>query len=120
MDYDGFFYFIIDVRSMTLLTSDDLQNIISINTEKTHQLNYSSCSGGMGIESLRFYNRLGRQVAEKRDEPISSTINLIRTKLSFSLIRSALLCIRGSRSHKIKTEAFRELDVSLAVADSQI
>ena len=79
-----------------------------------------SCFGGMGIEALRFYNRLGRQVAEKRDEPFSVTINLIRTKLSFSLIRSSLLCIRGSRSHKIKTEAFRELDVSLAVADSQI
>ena len=30
-----------------------------------------SCFGGMGIEALRFYNRLGRQVAEKRDEPFS-------------------------------------------------
>ena len=77
-----------------------------------------SCSGGIGIEALKFYNRLGHQVAEKGDEPVSSTINLIRTELSFSPIKSALLCIRESRSHKVKTEAFRDLDVSLAVAQS--
>ena len=79
-----------------------------------------SCFGGMGTEAHRFFNRLGIKVAEKRDEPISSTISLLRTKLSFSLLRSALLCIRGSRSHKIRVESFRDQDISLAVSDAHI
>ena len=79
-----------------------------------------SCFGGMGTEAQRFYNRLGIKVAEKRDEHISSTISLLRTKLSFSLLRSALLCIRGSRSHKVKSEAFRDHDVALAVTEAHI
>ena len=72
----------------------------------------------MGIEAYRFYNQLGRQFAEKRDEPTSSTINLTRTELSFSLVMSALLCIRGSRSHKVKKKESRDLDVALAVAET--
>ena len=79
-----------------------------------------SCFGGMGTEAQRFYNRLGIKVAEKREEHISSTISLLRTKLSFSLLRSALLCIRGSRCHKVKSEAFGDHDVALAVAEAQI
>ena len=79
-----------------------------------------SCFGGMGTEASRFFNRLGLKVAEKRDEPASCTISLIRTKLSFSLLRSALLCIRGSRSHKIQSLPFQEHDVTLAVTQSQI
>ena len=79
-----------------------------------------SCFGGMGTEALRFYNRLGVKVAEKRQEPISTTISFVRTKLSFSLLKSALLCIRGSRSHKKTEEAFRDHDISLAVSDAHI
>ena len=71
-----------------------------------------SCFGGMGTEAQRFYNRLGIKVAEKRNEHISFTISLLRTKLSFS--------IRGSRSHKVKTEAFRDHDVALAVTEARI
>ena len=79
-----------------------------------------SCFGGMGTEAQRFYNWLGEKVAEKRDELVSSTISLIRTKLSFSLLRSALLCIRGSRSHKVQEVLFQDHDITLAVAQSRI
>ena len=79
-----------------------------------------SCFGGMGTEAQRFYNRLGKKIAEKRNELISTTISLLRTKLSFSLLRTALLCIRGSRSHKIIGEAFKDQDVTLAVTEARI
>ena len=79
-----------------------------------------SCFGGMGTEALRFYNRLGVKIAEKRDDYVSATINLIRTKLSFSLLRSALLCIRGSRSHKREGMPFKDHDVTLAVSQANI
>ena len=79
-----------------------------------------SCFGGMGKEAMRFFNRLRTKIAEKRDDNISSTINLIRTKLSFSLLRSALLCIRGSRSHKVEALPFKDSDVALAVCQAKI
>ena len=79
-----------------------------------------SCFGGMGTEAQRFFNRLGVKVAEKRDERISTTLSFIRTKLSFSLLRSSLLCIRGSRSHKTQGMRFEEQDVGLAVIESRI
>ena len=41
---------------------------------------------------------LGNKLAEKLDSDISIVTNWLRTKLAFSLIRSAVLCIRGSRT----------------------
>ena len=79
-----------------------------------------SCFGGMGTEAKRFFNRLGVKVTEKRNEEISCTISLLRTKLSFSLLRSALLCIRGSRSHKTQGVPFKDQDVTLAVTQVHI
>ena len=79
-----------------------------------------SCFGGMGTEARRFYNRLSIKIAEKRDDHASATIQLIRTKLSFSLLRSALLCIRGSRSHRAEELPFKDADVALAVCQAHI
>ena len=79
-----------------------------------------SCFGGMGVEAMRFYKRLAIKIADKRDDDVSATISLIRTKLSFSLLRSALLCIRGSRSHRVEGLPFKESDVALAVCQANI
>ena len=54
--------------------------------------------GGMGRKSRAFYNRLAKKIAEKRELHQSVVINWIRTKISFALLKSALLCLRGSRS----------------------
>ena len=57
-----------------------------------------SANGGMARECQLFYKRLSEMIAEKRN--ISSTVatKFIRTKICFSLLRSTLLCLRGSRS----------------------
>ena len=50
-----------------------------------------SATGGMARECSKFYS-------EKRDQPYSVIASRIRRKISFSLIRSIGMCIRGSRS----------------------
>ena len=55
-------------------------------------------TGGMGRLATTFYKRLASMVSEKRASTYSSTLGWIRTHLSFSLLRSAVLCIRGARS----------------------
>ena len=57
-----------------------------------------SCLGGMGKESLVFYKRFANSLAEKRNQEYSATANWLRSRLSFCMIRSCLLCLRGSRS----------------------
>ena len=59
-----------------------------------------SANGGMGRECHKFYQRLAEMIVDKRDIPSSIATNYIRTKISFSLLRSMLLCLRGSRSLK--------------------
>ena len=56
-----------------------------------------STSGGMATEAQIFYKRLAQLIAEKKQEPRSYVTAYLRTRLSFALVRSAILCLRGSR-----------------------
>ena len=55
-------------------------------------------TGGMGREAMMLYKRLADQVSEKKNIHYSKTMAWFRCTLSFSLLRSAVMCIRGSRS----------------------
>ena len=57
-----------------------------------------SCTGGMGHAAATTYKRLASLIAAKRDEPYSMTMGWIRCHLSFSLLRAAIMCVRGVRS----------------------
>ena len=57
-------------------------------------------NGSMGREASKFYKRLAEVLCEKRNEPYSLTMSWIRRKISFSLMRSVIMCLRGSRSIK--------------------
>lgn len=57
-----------------------------------------SCSGGAGPSATRYLKRLASLLSEKRDIPYSSTVGWLRCRLSFALLRSSLMCLRGSRS----------------------
>ena len=50
-------------------------------------------NGGMGRECESFIHALSTMLAEKRDESLNSVINWVRTKISFALTRSTVLCI---------------------------
>ena len=55
-----------------------------------------STTGGIAVECNRYYSRLAELVAIKKGESCATTMSWIRAKVSFVLLRSALLCLRGS------------------------
>ena len=75
-------------------------------------------TGGMGEECKRYHNRLAELVAAKKGEGNATTVSWIRSKVSFAILRSALLCLGGSRTaertiRSIVREAYFELDTVL-------
>ena len=73
-----------------------------------------SCFGGMSRECGTFYKKLSEMIAEKRNIRVSEATCFIRTKINFSLIKSIVLCIRGSRSVRDKICSIAETDIALA------
>ena len=53
--------------------------------------------GGMADECKRFHSRLAEQLALKKGDDYATTISWIRAKVSFAILRSAFLCLRGTR-----------------------
>ena len=54
--------------------------------------------GGVSRETEHFIKTLSAKLSEKRDVPYSTVINWMRSKISFALLRSAILCVRGTRN----------------------
>ena len=73
-----------------------------------------SCFGGMSRECSYFYKRLSEKLAEKRNISISEATCFIRTKINFSLVKSLVLCIRGSRSLRSEASSIADTDIVLA------
>ena len=78
-----------------------------------------SCSGGMGPLATIVYKCLASLISEKSGQSYSMTLYWLRCRLSFSLLRSAVTCLRGSRSsyHCLK---FTDSAIDLACAESHL
>ena len=50
----------------------------------------------MAPEATVFMKRLASMIADKREEPYSTTIAWLRCVISFCLLRSSLRCLRAS------------------------
>ena len=57
-------------------------------------------TGGMADEYVEYHSRLPELIANKKGESYSSAISWIRAKVSLVIVRSAILCLRGSRSRR--------------------
>ena len=59
-----------------------------------------SATGGMGTAASICYTlkRIAAKLSEKSNTPYTMTMAWLRINISFSLLRSAIQCIRGSRS----------------------
>ena len=57
-------------------------------------------TGGKADECVKYHSRLVELIANKNGESYSSAISWIRAKVSFAIVRSAILCLRGSRSRR--------------------
>ena len=69
-------------------------------------------TGGMAEECVRYHSRLAELLSIKKGESYSVTMSWLRVKVSFALLRSALLCLRGSRS-KRRTVDISNVDFSV-------
>ena len=78
-----------------------------------------STTGGMGPIAIPFYKRLADRLASKWNSSYSQTIGWLRCRLSFSLLRSSILCIRGARSSKGRVPCSVPLPVDLHVVHSE-
>ena len=56
--------------------------------------------GGMSVECLKFFNHISDKISDKRNIAVSLARSWVRIKLCFSLLRTANLCIRGSKTSR--------------------
>ena len=56
------------------------------------------CTGGAGPSASKVIKRIAGKLSDKKEDSYSDIITYIRTKISFALLRSSILCLRGSRS----------------------
>ena len=70
-------------------------------------------TGGMANECRRYHSRLAELLADKKGEEYAITISWIRTKVSFAILRSALLCLRGSRATRRVSTNLQNTDFAL-------
>ena len=77
-------------------------------------------TGGMGKECIRYHSRLAELIAAKKGEQYSQTISWIRARTSFALLRSALVCLRGSRVKRRAAFDYNNCDIEIAAAEGAI
>ena len=59
-----------------------------------------STTGGLGVEATTFYKRLADLISLKQQKHYSTVMCWLRCRLSFAVLRSAIMCVRGSRSSR--------------------
>ena len=79
-----------------------------------------STSGNMGPTATTVYKRLAAMIADKTNKPYSKTIHWMRCRLSFSLLRSAIMCLRGSRSALHKPAYTLVNSIDLAYSEGRV
>ena len=75
-----------------------------------------SSSGGCARESEKFLSMLAMKISEKQDTAQSVVMNWLRTRVSYSLLHSAILCVRGSRNSRRKGFPVDIADIELAMS----
>ena len=76
--------------------------------------------GGMGPTASVVFKRIASMIADKTSQSYTSTIQLIRCKLTFSLLRSTITCLRGSRSLSRNEHYLNPADTDLALVEGRV
>ena len=79
-----------------------------------------SVTGGTGRIATTVYKRLASMLSCKWDQPYSITMGWPRCRLSFALLRSSILAIRGVRSSAGRFVKSSSNPVDLVTAESQV
>ena len=78
-----------------------------------------SCSGGMGPTATIVFKRIATLISEKRGHPYCHVLYWIRCKLCYSLLCSAVMYLRGSRSNYHKHN-LGDPSIDLACSESRL
>ena len=73
------------------------ERVMEIEQETFTSLVFTT-TGGKADECVKYHSRLAEPIANRKGESYSIAISWIRAKVSFAVVRSAILCLRGSRS----------------------
>lgn len=79
-----------------------------------------SSTGGLAPAASVFYKRLASLLAVKWNHSYSTTMGWLRCRLSFSLLRSSIMCIRGARSSIHHFNKQLAASVDLAVEEAKL
>ena len=74
-------------------------------------------TSGMGNECLRYHSRLAEMIAIKQ---YAKSMSWIRSRISFALLRSALACLRGSRTFRRIQRDIKNADIDIETAEGAI
>ena len=78
-----------------------------------------SLTGCLGPAATAFYKSLSSQLSDKWKQPYSSTIGWLCCRISFSLLRSSIMCLRGARSSHT-FNGHHAASVDLTISDSNL
>ena len=77
-------------------------------------------SVSMSPRASIFFKRLADIISNKRVQEYSITMNWVRTIISFAVLRSAIMCLRGNRSRVNCGPLVPDCHVELVVRESRI
>ena len=75
-------------------------------------------TGSMGWEASTLYKRLTNMLSQKQDKPYTTVMGWLICRLSFAILLSAIMCIRGTRSSFGRT--LNGEDLTLASTEGQV
>ena len=73
-----------------------------------------TCTGGAGPAATTFLKRLADRISSTHQLSYNEAIVWLRTRLSFALLRSSLMCIRGSRPHRSRRVDLNAIQVAIS------
>ena len=74
----------------------------------------------MAVECKRYHSRLAELVAAKKGDSYATTMSWIRARVSFALLRTALLCLRGSRAKRRMYLELSDIDFDIEKGHANI
>ena len=107
------------IFSRATLSSPSMTFQLKTNFLKYYGLCFTT-TGGMGNECLRYHSRLAELIAIKKGEQYAKTMSWIRSRISFALLRSALVCLRGSRTLRRMQRDIKNADIDIETAEGAI
>ena len=80
---------------------------------------FLSATGGMGPIATTSYKRLAYLLSDRSNQSYNQKIRWLRCNLSFSLLRSLIMCLRGACSSSGKPQLSAG-DISLAISKARL